>query len=199
MSATGAARARALKATNGVLPYLSDVNDIRNPRARAAWDEVDDALRDLNDALAKEGETMPDTPPTCPRCARPEPTGPTPDDPNDMCREHLLAAYHALALQVTISQHAATVTQLAHEWAKARRARLSLGPVRPEPCITEPDEGTCVDVLRAGTLISPCGACEVTLERMGEKKRHTAKLSGLSARLERACLGPRPKKEDPRG
>ena len=154
MSATGAARARALKATNGVLPFPRE--RLLEMARRLYFTEQD--ARVLLEAVA---------------------------------------AYDDAARQVTISQHAATVTQLAHEWAEARRARLSLGPVRLEPCITEPNEGTCVDGLRYGTLISPCEACEVTLERMGEKKRHTAKLSGLSARLERACLGPRPKKEEP--
>ena len=67
----------------------------------------------------------------------------------------------AVYAQIT-AQHAATVTQLAHEWAEARRAHLM---------ITGPANHANV----------------VSYQR----------LSGLANRLERACLGPRPKKEAP--
>ena len=83
------------------------------------------------------------------------------------------------------------VAALAVEWAKARRARLTFGPVRPQPCETEPNAGTCVDSIRDGFRTAPCPPCEATMARMLEKKRLAARLSGLAARLERACLGPR--------
>ena len=93
-------------------------------------------------------------------------------------------------------QRIVTVAQLAYEWAKARRARLTFGPVRRALCthVEEEYEGTCVDRLRDGAMLEPCAQCTATLERMAEKKLLAAKLSGLSARLERACLGPREKK-----
>jgi hypothetical protein len=101
-------------------------------------------------------------------------------------------------------QRIATIAQLAHHWAKARRERLTFGPVRSQPCEKKPDEEayedviqpneTCVDVIRDGDYLSPCHPCEETMARMLEKKQLASKLSGLSARLERACLGPREKK-----
>lgn len=94
-------------------------------------------------------------------------------------------------------QRIVTIAQLAHAWAKARRARLTFGPVRPQPCETEPNAGTCVDSIRDGFHTATCQPCAETMARMLEKKRLAAKLSGLSARLERACLGPREKKGTP--
>lgn len=88
-------------------------------------------------------------------------------------------------------QHVCTVAQLAFEWAKARRERLTFGPVRRALCETEPNCGTCVDGIRDGFHLVPCTPCAETMARMLEKKRLAAKLSGLAARLERACLGPR--------
>lgn len=107
-----------------------------------------------------------------------------------------IAAYAEAVRQATITQEAATVAQLAHEWARARRERLTLGPVRREPCAIEPNCGTCVDGIRDGYKLVPCSPCEETIDRMLAKGRLAAKLSGLARRLERACLGPRPKKEE---
>lgn len=103
-------------------------------------------------------------------------------------------AYDVAAYGTCATQRALTIAHLAYEWAKARRARLTLGPVRLQPCDTEPNAGTCIDSIRDGFPLSPCAPCAETMDRMATKKRTAQKLSGLSARLERACLGPREKK-----
>lgn len=77
-------------------------------------------------------------------------------------------------------QHVCTVAQLAFEWAKARRESLAFGRIKPAMWETEPHVGTDIEYIRS----------EFRRARMLERKRLAAKLSGLAARLERACLGP---------
>ena len=95
-----------------------------------------------------------------------------------------LDAFDDLARQVTISQHAATVTQLAHEWAEARRAHLTR---RRLPPVT-------VKGLSLGYALEPPDEWEAPHP---ETTRSANRLSGLARKLERACIGPRPKKESP--
>ena len=118
-----------------------------------------------------------------------------------------LDAFDDLARQVTISQHAATVTQLAHEWAEARRARYSLQEPPYLACEDPTAEtayergGPCYDYSYGRPtdveITRMCPTCRAAAGFVVAKARAAAKLSGLSARLERTCLGPRPKKEAP--
>lgn len=95
-----------------------------------------------------------------------------------------VAAYDDAARQVTISQHAATVTQLAHEWAEARRAHLTRERLPPVTVKGPP----------LGYELEPPDEWDAPHP---DTTRSANRLSGLARRLERACLGPRPKKEDP--
>ena len=52
-----AARVRAQNAANGVLPYLHAIMRLER-NACAAWDEVDDALREMNDALRSWDDSL---------------------------------------------------------------------------------------------------------------------------------------------
>ena len=119
--------------------------------------------------------------------------------------ETAVEMYLAADAQVTISQNATTIAQLAHEWAKARRARLTLPVVEwkaceePEPEDAENPERPCFDStdpnMTSRQHIGPmCPPCRAQAEYYNAKLTLTRKLSGLSARLERACLGPREKK-----
>ena len=55
--AVRAARARACAAANGVLIYLHSIDNMPE-RSRAAWNEVDDALRDVTDSLSAWNESL---------------------------------------------------------------------------------------------------------------------------------------------
>lgn len=91
-----------------------------------------------------------------------------------------IAAYDEAVRRATITQEAATVAQLAHEWASAYRAHRTLG--KREPVVV------LVPAYLEGEHYETTGPDPVT-------RASAAKLSGLARRLERACLGPRPKKE----
>lgn len=51
------ARARAEAAANGVLPHLHAIDSLP-PKERAAWDEVDDALREMTDSLRQWNDSI---------------------------------------------------------------------------------------------------------------------------------------------
>ena len=104
-------------------------------------------------------------------------------------------------------QRVCTIAQLAHEWAKARRARHTIPRVAFAECEHstldeyERERGQCFDnTLTPGhyaleeKLAAMCEPCRTATMAMLDKRRASAKLVGLSARLERACLGPRKKK-----
>ena len=104
-------------------------------------------------------------------------------------------------------QRICTVAQLAYEWAKARRARLTFlyPPFRecesPIPGGPESGETPCrfTNDIRSERDLRPdmCPTCREFGEAIVARRKLAAKLSGLSAHLERACLGPREKKGAP--
>lgn len=81
--------------------------------------------------------------------------------------------------QVTISQHAADVTSIAHMWAEARRAHLTRKPLPPVRFKT----------YHFGSSLEPPDEWDGPHP---ETTKSANRLSGLARRLERACLGPRP-------
>jgi len=135
---------------------------------------------------------------SCERCGRVLPLPQL-----DYCALDPLKAFDEGAEHARI-QRIATIAQLAHEWAKARRARLvfTYPPFRecesPIPEGPESGETPCLhthEVLSERDLRPDmCPPCREAAEAIIERRKLAAKLSGLSARLERACLGPREKK-----
>lgn len=101
-------------------------------------------------------------------------------------------------------QRICTVAQLAYEWAKARRARCEFAYPTPRECECPIPEGPgagetpCLftRAIRSERDLRPdmCPPCREVAEAIVERRKLAAKFSGLSARLERACLGPREKK-----
>lgn len=122
--------------------------------------------------------------------------------------ETAIEMYREASRNADISQNAATIAQLAYEWAKARRARFTLAepPIptdetceNPVPEGPEERGGPCyytvpVPAVREDERARMCPPCRRRAEYDSAKWRAAGKLSGLSARLERACLGPREKK-----
>lgn len=121
----------------------------------------------------------------------------------DEISRNLLAAVDPTGEEQRL-QRIVTIAQLAHEWAKARRARLvfTYPPFRecesPVPEGPESGETPCLHTqeIFSERDLRPdmCPPCREAAVAIIKRRKLAAKLSGLSARLERACLGPRPKR-----